>query len=262
MSREVLNAVPTAWLLVAAVVLSLGVVLLCVRLVRHFVPGTREGYHAEVSAPMLNVVAAVFGLLLAFVIVIAYQNFLGAQANVSQEADALASIVRDSDAFPEPGRANVHRAVGAYVRAVVRMNGRRCATATRAPAPRTPWTASSPPSGRPSLARRPRSRSTTTPSGSSMRPDRPPRPPARVSGGIPGAIGALLLFSALVIVGYAVLVGSPNYWFHALGAAAIAVVIAVSLVVLVDLSYPFSGSVAIAPNDFTSGPLAQFFHRP
>lgn len=83
-----------------------------------------------------------------------------------------------------------------------------------------------------------------------------------VSGGIPGAIGALLLFSALVIVGYAVLVGSPNYWFHALGAAAIAVVIAVSLVVLVDLSYPFSGSVAIAPNDFTSGPLAQFFHRP
>lgn len=84
MSREVLNAVPTAWLLVAAVVLSLGVVLLCVRLVRHFVPGPREGYHAEVSAPMLNVVAAVFGLLLAFVIVIAYQNFLGAQANVSQ----------------------------------------------------------------------------------------------------------------------------------------------------------------------------------
>ena len=65
MLRQVLNAVPAAWLLVAAVVISLAVVMLCVRLIRHLVPGTREGYHAEVSAPMLNVVAAVFGLLLA-----------------------------------------------------------------------------------------------------------------------------------------------------------------------------------------------------
>jgi Protein of unknown function (DUF4239) len=164
--RDVLNAVPTAWLLLAAVVLSLGVVLLCVRLVRHLVPDTRDGYHAEVSAPMLNVVAAVFGLLLAFVIVIAYQNFLGAQANVSQEGDALASIVRDSDAFPEPGRANVHRAVGAYVRAVVTdewpemRNGDESVRAANAldgifAAFRTV-----------NLDRLPRWRSTTTPSGS------------------------------------------------------------------------------------------------
>jgi Protein of unknown function (DUF4239) len=262
-SREVLNAVSTGWLLVAAVVLSLGLVLLCVRLVRHFVPGTRDGYHAEVSAPMLNVVAAVFGLLLAFVIVIAYQNFLGAQANVSMEADALASIVRDSDAFPGPGRANVHRAVGTYVRAVVRdewpemRNGDESTRASNAldgifAAFRTV-------EPRPTVAvafydDAVRQLNATL----TARRDRL----RAVSGGIPSAIGALLLFSALVIVGYAVLVGSPNYWFHALGAAAIAVVIAVSLVVLIDLSYPFSGSVAIAPNDFMSGPLAQFFHRP
>jgi hypothetical protein len=69
----------------------------------------------------------------------------------------------------------------------------------------------------------------------------------------------LLLFSAFVIVGYAVLVGSPHFWFHAFGPAAIAMVVAVSLVVLLDLSYPFSGDVSIAPDDFRTGALGQFF---
>ena len=56
------------------------------------------------------------------------------------------------------------------------------------------------------------------------------------------------------------LVGSPNFWFHLLGPAAIVAVIAVSLVVLVDLSYPFSGDFAISPGDFQTGALAQYFH--
>jgi hypothetical protein len=47
-----------------------------------------------------------------------------------------------------------------------------------------------------------------------------------------------------------------------LGPAAIAVVVAVSLVVLVDLSYPFSGSVTVSPDSFKAGVLAQFFQPP
>ena len=43
-------------------------------------------------------------------------------------------------------------------------------------------------------------------------------------------------------------------------ALAIAAVVAVSLVVLVDLSYPFSGDFAIPPDDFQTGALAPFFH--
>ena len=98
-------------LLLAAVALSLAAVVAAVWLIRRTVPATREGFHAEVSAPMLGVVAALFGLLLAFVIIIAYENFLDANSNVRREADALSSIVRDSDAFPEPGGGNVRRAV-------------------------------------------------------------------------------------------------------------------------------------------------------
>jgi hypothetical protein len=258
--REILNAVPLTLLLVAAVGFSLGVVLLAVFLVRRAVPATREGFHAEISAPMLGVVAALFGLVLAFVIIIAYQNFLDADANVSREADSLASIVRDSQAYPEPGGTNVRRAVGTYVRAVVNdewpqiHNGDDSALALnglegifaafRTVEPRSPSGTAFYDDGVRQLNQ-----------ALSARRDRL----QNAGGGLPRDIALLILFSTVVIIGYAVLVGSPHFWFHALGPAAIAMVVAVSLVVLLDLSYPFSGDVAIAPDDFKTGALGQFF---
>ena len=79
---------------------------------------------------------------------------------------------------------------------------------------------------------------------------------------MPRDLVELILFSSFVIVGYAVFVGSPNFWFHVLGPVAIAMVVAVSLVVLLDLAYPFSGVLSIAPDHFKTGELAQFFPAP
>ena len=92
------------WLLLIAVVVALvGLVLLLVWSIRRLVPAVAEGFDAEVASQMLGVVAALFGLLLAFIIVIAYENYTDAQSNVTGEADALAAIVRDSGAFPPTG---------------------------------------------------------------------------------------------------------------------------------------------------------------
>ena len=78
-------------------------------------------------------------------------------------------------------------------------------------------------------------------------------------GGLPWVIGVLLLVGSLVIVGYTVLVGSRSFWFHAIGAGAIALVLGLSLVVLLDLTYPFSGDLSVGPAPFRTGALAQFF---
>ncbi len=79
------------------------------------------------------------------------------------------------------------------------------------------------------------------------------------SGGLPSIIAALILIGSVVIVGYAVLVGSRSFWFHAIGAGAIALVIGLALVVLVDLNYPFSGDLSVGSAPFKEGALAQFF---
>src|SRR3954471_21258436 len=103
------------WLLLIVVVGAVvGVVFLLVWLIRKLVPSVREGFDAEVSSQLLGVVAALFGLLLAFIVVIAYQNYGDTQSNVSNEAGALATIVRDSAAFPESDGAHVRTAVGVY----------------------------------------------------------------------------------------------------------------------------------------------------
>jgi hypothetical protein len=69
----------------------------------------------------------------------------------------------------------------------------------------------------------------------------------------------LVLVGSFVMLGYAVLVGSRRFAFHVLGAGAIALVVALSLVVLLDLSFPFSGDLAISPSPFRTGVLSQFF---
>jgi Protein of unknown function (DUF4239) len=258
--RDILNNVPTGWLLVAATAVAIGIVLLAVLVIRRLVSATREGYHAEISAPMLGVVAALFGLFLAFVIIIAYQNYLSAGTNISRETESLSALVRDSAAFPEPEGAGVRSAVGIYVRAVVdnswplMRNGKTgklavegldgIYAALRTVDPKSPqevafYNDSVTQLGTALAARQDRLQS--------------------VAGGIPSIIMILLLFNTLVILAYAIFVGSPKFWFHVLGPAAIAVVVAVSLVVLVDLSYPFSGSVTVSPDSFKSGVLAQFF---
>lgn len=260
MLRGLLDSVPLAVIMVVAVGFTVLAVVVAVWVIRRTVPATREGFHAEISAPMLGVVAALFGLILAFVIIIAYQNFLDADANVSREADALSSIVRDSGAFPEPGGNNVRRAVGTYVRAVVDKewpqmhNGHDSGIAR---------------SGLENIYAafrtvKPTSHVETAFYDDAVRQlndalDSRRNRIENATGGLPRDIAALILFSSFVIVAYAVLVGSPNFWFHVLGPAAIAIVVVVSLVVLVDLTYPFSGDVAIAPDDFKTGALQQFF---
>lgn len=73
---------------------------------------------------------------------------------------------------------------------------------------------------------------------------------------LPALIAALVIVGAIVILGYARLVGSRSSAFHAIGAGAIAVIVA--LVVLLSLQFPFSGDLAISSQPFKGGALAEF----
>jgi Protein of unknown function (DUF4239) len=258
--RGVVNDLPIAVLVVVVVGLTVGVVLLGVWLLRRYLPAVREGFDAEVSSQLLSVLASLFGLLLAFVIVIEYQNYGDAQSDVSHEADALAAIVRDSDAFAGPAPDQVRRAVEEYARAVVEDEWQRMRDG-----------------GDSALAWReldgifavlqgiePGSRGETAFYEDSVRQLNEALVARRdrldaTRGGLPGLIAALVLVGSFVILGYAMLVGSRKAWLHVISAGAIAILIAFSLVVLLDLSYPFSGDLAIEPDPFETGALREFF---
>lgn len=258
--RGLMNTVPVTVLMVVGILVAAVLVLAAVWIVRRLVPSTRDGFHAEISAPMLGVVAALFGLVLAFVIILAYENYTDTQKHIALEADSIASIVRDSDAFPEPGRTNVQQAAGVYARTVVDHEWEAMRdgndsdlakdsldelfAAFRTVEPETQMQIAFYDDAVRMLnealdARRDRLES--------------------AKGGLPPDMAILVIVSSLVIVLYAVLVGSPSFWFHALGPLAISVVIVLSFVVLLDLSYPFAGEVTLSPGAFTDGVLEQFF---
>ncbi len=262
MLRTVVNHSSVGPLIAITILVTVGIVLLGISLIRRVVPATREGFDAEVSSQILGVVASLFGLLLAFVIVIEYQNFGSAQANVGQEADSLAAITRDSSALSPAEGARVRAAVGDYVRAVVTdewpdlREGRQSLRASddvneiyaalEAAKPTSPgatafYNDSVRQINAALIARRDRLDA--------------------AAGGLPSLILALVLVGALVILFYVMLVGSRSFWFHTIGALSIALVVALSLVVLVDLSYPFSGSLVVSSSPFQTGQLAQFFHK-
>jgi hypothetical protein len=262
MLRTVVNHSSVGSLVLATIVVTTGVVLLGIWLIRRFVPATRDGFDAEVSSQILGVVASLFGLLLAFVIVIEYQNFGSAQANVGQEADSLAAITRDSGALSPADGALVRAAIGKYVRAVVTdewpdlREGRESVQA------------SNDVDGIYSAlqAAKPTSPEATAFYDDSVRQINAALIARRdrldaAAGGLPSLILALVLVGALVILFYVMLVGSRSFWFHTIGALAIALVVALSLVVLIDLSYPFSGSLVVSSTPFRTGQLAQFFHK-
>lgn len=260
MLRGLVNDVPIWLLLILVVGAIVGLVLGLVWLIRRLVPLTREGFDAEVSSQILGVVAALFGLLLAFIVVIAYQNFGDTQSNVSNEADALAAIVRDSAALPQPEHARIQGAVGTYVRAVVadewpRMhqgNDSPRAAAAVAGMYRAIQGAAPKSSGAVAFYDDSVQQLSTVLQARRNRLN-------DASGGLPWVIGVLLLVGSLIIVGYTVLVGSRSFWFHAIGAGAVAVVLGLSLVVLLDLTYPFSGDLSVSSAPFRNGALAQFF---
>jgi hypothetical protein len=83
-----------------------------VLLVRCFVPNNKLRTHHDVADPILGALAAVYAVLLAFVVVTVWQGFDKSNANVQLEANYLADIYRDSEAFSE----DFHKKVGDLLR--------------------------------------------------------------------------------------------------------------------------------------------------
>jgi hypothetical protein len=83
-------------------------------LVRQMVPLERLKQNHEVAGFTFGVIGAFYGLLLAFVIVAAWERFDHADAMVQTEAMSLASLYRISKGFPQPLQHNLQQALRYY----------------------------------------------------------------------------------------------------------------------------------------------------
>ena len=93
-------------------------VVSCQALIRRLWPTILLGEHNDVAGFLIAVVGVLYAVILAFIVIVVWEDFRDARATVSREAGALRSLVRDSGALPEPARTRLGELVGDYSRAV------------------------------------------------------------------------------------------------------------------------------------------------
>src|SRR5689334_9367476 len=110
----------TTWdQIIFVLVVFSGVSVLGLYLVRVLVPLERLKQNHEVAGFTFGVIGAFYGLLLAFVIVAAWERFDRAQAEVHAEAVSLISLYRLSKGLPVPVASEMQGAIRTYTRKLI-----------------------------------------------------------------------------------------------------------------------------------------------
>src|ERR1043165_7736590 len=117
-----MNLIDNLSVLAQAAIVSLvfaGVTITGLFVMRRLVAFETLRENHEVAGFTFGVVGAFYGVVLAFVIVAAWQRYEDANEKAQQEALALANIFFLSRGFQEPMRAEMRAAVHSYARIVV-----------------------------------------------------------------------------------------------------------------------------------------------
>jgi hypothetical protein len=91
--------IPALWLGLIIVSLFVAISISGLLLVRKFIPHHKLKVHNDVAGAIFSTLGVAYTVLLAFVVVIVWQNFDKARVNVEMEANCLVDIYRDSIAF-------------------------------------------------------------------------------------------------------------------------------------------------------------------
>lgn len=113
MSRALVGT--NVWLLGALLVIGLPLVIVAVQaVVRRAAPGIVAGEHNDVAGFLIAVVGLVYAVTLAFIVIVTWEGYRDARSTVHREAGSLRSLYRDSQALPEPTRAQMSDLVVRY----------------------------------------------------------------------------------------------------------------------------------------------------
>jgi hypothetical protein len=105
--------------LVVTVIVSAAVAVAGFYAVMRFLPGLCQGANNELVRICSGLTSGLYGLLLAFVVVTAWQNHTNAATQVEDEISALSNVMRDAGGLPAAVRAPVRADALRYARLVV-----------------------------------------------------------------------------------------------------------------------------------------------
>ncbi|MEV0092612.1 DUF4239 domain-containing protein [Streptomyces sp. NPDC050738] len=229
--------------------------------VRRRLPSVTAGKYNEMIGVVLGMYAAIYGIILAFVVVAEWEGLDQAGTNVAAEASQTAEVLREASAFPPEQQHQVNAAMGAYVRAVVDKQWPLMRAGAPDPNITNPEVASLykafqsyEPKTEAQKAYYAQSVSTLADIASARRTRL-----AQADQQLPVLLTILVYGGALVMIPLTFLYGIEGLRPQLMFVVAVAGLVGVSLLLCLTLDRPFAGDLAVSPQPFKEGVLAQFW---
>ena len=219
-------------------------------LLRRLTKAPVDEKHNEVVGFIFATVGVVYAVLLAFMVIVVWEQYLAAESAVAQEAAALITVAHDTSSFPEPARGQVHDQLRAYAQFVINDEWRTIDEGTleheestgALAAINNVWSIyrSLPPS---------KVDPHTTVSLDNLSAYRAQRLLSNEAG-LPNVLWFGLVMGAVITVCFCLVLHMKNVQLHAGVTALLAGLLATSLWMIVVINHPFAGDLHISQDAF------------
>lgn len=206
--------------------------------------------HNEVAGFIFATVGVLYAVLLAFTVIIVWEQYLAAESAVSQEAAALIAVAHDASSFPESARGKVYDQLRSYAQFVINEEWRTMDEATLEHEESTGaltainniWSLyrSLPPA---------QVDPHTTESLDNLSTQRAIRLQSNVAA-LPGVLWYGLVFGGVVTICFGLILHMNNIYLHAALTALMAGLIATCIWMIVMINHPFAGEVQVSTAAF------------
>ena len=98
-------------IIASAVAISIGGLLFTRRVIRKEKLKIRH----DISTTLFHTLGVIYAVVLAFMVIVAWEDFDRIDSNVNKEANCYADLSRDANALTEPFRSQAKEAIGVYV---------------------------------------------------------------------------------------------------------------------------------------------------
>jgi hypothetical protein len=226
--------------------------ILLLVLVRNLCHYTIRKSQNEVITPIFNRAGAIFGIIIAFVVVILWQEYNKSRDNALKEGTEALELYRDLTLYPDQKK--VTEAIACLTHFT------RCVIADEYPAMAKMQTS-------------PATENVLTDLRKAIHGITPGNPHEQVlynkiirdfemlsrfrqtrllemESSLPVIVWIVLIIGAVIMIGYAIFLGTEKFWLHIILTSMLAIILANSFYLIIELDYPFMGDLCAKPTSY------------
>ncbi len=249
--QNLLSFLPTPLFGALMILVGAGLSFGGVYLVHHFVPAEKLKDNNDVAGFIYSMLGVMYAVLLAFIVVVVWEQYRDVGQAVEQEADTLQSLVRLSQGLPDPTGQSLRNEVRRYAGLVINVEWDAMARGRpNEPAGGTLnilWQSAR--DINPQNEKENMLYSQVLDRLQDLNTSRRLRLVASRTN-IPGVMWVLLIVGGIMTVGFTFFFGATHARLHALMTAMLAASIAFILFLILSLDAPFAGTFRVSPEPF------------